>query len=399
MKEFKLVDIESDDKKTDISFLNKNQAEIVRSYHETFPQYEKTPLADLMGLANKIGVKRLYVKDESFRFGLKAFKVLGGSYAIGKYLSKRLGQEDVLSYEKLTSDEVKNEIGEITFVTATDGNHGRGVAYTAAKLKQKSVVYMPKGSSKERLENIRAEGAEASITDVNYDDAVRIANQEAKEKGYVLVQDTAWDGYEDIPTWIMQGYMTMALEAYEQMEEKPTHIFLQAGVGSMAAAMTGFFSNVFKDTKPIITIVEPSNAGCIFKTAKKKDGKIHSVKGEMNTIMAGLACGEPCSIGWNVLRSYADYAITCPDYVAADGMRILGNPIGDTKKVVSGESGAVTTGMIYTIMTDKRFSKWKEKLGLNEKSVILCFSTEGDTDQENYRCIVWKGKCSETKEK
>jgi diaminopropionate ammonia-lyase len=165
-------------------------------YHKSFPSYRKTPLADLAGLAGEIGAARIFVKDESYRFGLNAFKVLGGSYAMGMYLAEKLGiPETQVTYESLSSPEARAALGVITFVTATDGNHGRGVAWTARELGHRSVVYMPHGSAAERLENIRAEGADASITDMNYDEAVRLANRMAGEKGWVMVQDTAWEGY------------------------------------------------------------------------------------------------------------------------------------------------------------------------------------------------------------
>lgn len=376
----------------DLAFLNLKQAEAVQKFHASFPVYRKTPLVELNHTAKAIGLGAVYVKDESYRFGLNAFKVLGGSYAIGHYLAERLGiPVSELSYALLTSDETKKKLGDITFVTATDGNHGRGVAWTANQLRQKSVVYMPKGSAAERLANIRAEGAEASITELNYDEAVRLANSQAEQNGWVMVQDTAWDGYEKIPRWIMQGYMTMAYEAYEQLPEKPTHIFLQAGVGSMAGAVAGFFAAVYGENRPLITIVEPDKADCIFRTAKAADGKLHFVTGEMNTIMAGLACGEPCSIGWNVLRDYADNFIACPDYAAAQGMRLLGNPEKGDQSVVSGESGAAAFGCVAEIMRDERLRPLREKLGLNEQSRVLFISTEGDTDRENYRSIVWDG--------
>ena len=190
----------------------------------------------------------------------------------------------------------------------------------------------------------------------------------------------------------MQGYGTMGFEAWGQLPEKPTHIFLQAGVGSMAGAVTGFFSNVYKEDRPIITIVEPNKADCLFRTAEANDGKLHFVTGDMNTIMAGLACGEPCSIGWNVLHSYADNFISCPDYAAAKGMRILGNPEGKDGKVISGESGAATVGCVAEIMTNPDLAWLKEKLQLDENSKVLFFSTEGDTDKENYKAVVWDGK-------
>lgn len=393
-EEFKLVQLKHDEKeKYNIDFLGLDEARKVQQFHASFPVYKKTPLVSLPKTAEQIGLGNIYVKDESYRFGLNAFKVLGGSYAIGNYLAKRLGMDiSQLPYEEMISDEVRKKLGDITFVTATDGNHGRGVAWTANQLKQHAVVYMPKGSARERLENIQAEGAEASITDLNYDEAVKLANSQAEKNGWVMVQDTAWEGYEDIPTWIMQGYGTMGYEAWEQISERPTHIFLQAGVGSMAAAVTGFFANVYKEDKPIITIVEPNKADCLFQTAEADDGRLHFVTGDMDTIMAGLACGEPCSIGWDVLRSYADNFISCPDYAAAKGMRLLGNPAGDDRKVVSGESGAAGVGCVAEIMMKPELAWLREQLKLDKDSKVLFFSTEGDTDKENYRSVVWDGR-------
>lgn len=392
-EEFKVVQYErKSGPKYNLDFLNLESAKKVQSFHASFPVYKETPLVELKHTAKSMGLGNIYIKDESYRFGLNAFKVLGGSYAIGNYLAKRLGKSITeMPYEKLVSGEIKRELGDITFVTATDGNHGRGVAWTAKQLQQKSVVYMPKGSAEERLMNIRAEGADASITDLNYDEAVRFANSQAEQKGWVMVQDTAWEGYEDIPGWIMQGYGTMGYEAYMQLPEKPTHIFLQAGVGSMAGAVAGFFASVYGGDRPIITIVEPNKADCIYKTAEAADGKLHFVTGDMDTIMAGLACGEPCSIGWNVLRDYADNFISCPDYAAAQGMRVLGNPEPGDTKVVSGESGASAFGCIAEIMRDKTLVELKNKLKLDENSKVLFFSTEGDTDKENYKSIVWDG--------
>jgi diaminopropionate ammonia-lyase len=376
-----------------LKHLGLETAKRVHNFHSSFDLYEETPLVYLEHLSEGLGVKGIYVKDESYRFGLNAFKVLGGSYAIGNYIAGTLGRDiSELPYKVMVSDEVKSKIGDITFISATDGNHGRGVAWTANQLKQKSVIYMPKGSARERLENIRLEGADASITEYNYDDAVRLADKHAKENGWVLVQDTAWEGYEDIPTWIMQGYTTMAYEAYLQLKEiKPTHIFVQAGVGSLAGAVQGFFTDVYGEDRPIITIVEPNEAACIFKTAKARDGKIHTITGDMNTIMAGLACGEPTTVGWEVLKNYSDNFVSCPDYVAAQGMRVLGNPLSGDTKVISGESGAAGFGLVYEILTNENLKWMKEELQIDETSVLLFFNSEGDTDKENYRKIVWDG--------
>lgn len=193
-----------------------------------------------------------------------------------------------LPYEKISSEEMKQQVGDITFVTATDGNHGRGIAWTAERLGQKSVVYMPRSSAQERLENIQKLGADASILELNYDDAVRFASSTSEKNDWVLVQDTAWEGYEDIPLRIMQGYTTMANEIIHQLQQvKPTHIFLQAGVGAMAGAITAFFADYYPgEQQPIIVIIEPEKADCLFKTASQADGKLQKVAGDMDTIMA-----------------------------------------------------------------------------------------------------------------
>ncbi len=379
--------------RSDVTPFGVETAKRTRAFHASFPEYSVTPLADLSGLAKELGLGGVYVKDESYRFGLNAFKVLGGSFAIGSYLAGRLGVDiGQLPYDRMTGKETREKLGDITFVTATDGNHGRGVAWTANRLGQKSVVYMPKGSALERLENIRALGSDASITELNYDDAVRLANQGAEKYGWVMVQDTAWEGYEDIPRWIMQGYTTLALEATEQLRqlsvEKPTHIFLQAGVGAMSGGITGFLRDCYGD-EPVITIVEPNKADCIYRSARA--GERYCVTGEMQTIMAGLACGEPCTIGWDILRDHADHFISCPEYVAAKGMRVLGNPVNGDTRVISGESGAVTLGLVAELMQNPSLDWLREPLGLGSDSRVLCISTEGDTDRENYRRIVWDG--------
>ena len=370
-----------------------NEAKKARDFHAGFAQYTETPLSSLPGLARALGVKSVAVKDESYRFGLNAFKVLGGSYALGRYIAQTLGEEiENLPAEKILSSEVREKLGQVTFVTATDGNHGRGVAWTAHQLGQKSVVYMPKGSAPERLENIRAAGADASITDLNYDDAVRLADKHARDYGWVMVQDTAWEGYVDIPRWIMQGYTTMGWEIVRQLEERPTHIFLQAGVGSMAGAMAAFFRNYYGENCPFITVVEPNRADCLFRTAAANDGTLHTVTGDMNTIMAGLACGEPCSLGWEVLKRTAGAFLSVEESVAADGMRILAAPKKGDPTIVSGESGAAPLGAAANILLDEELAHIKKALGLNEDSRLLFISTEGDTDRENWQNVVWRGK-------
>lgn len=347
-------------------------------------------------MSKKLGVSNVWVKDESYRFELNAFKVLGGSFAVGKYLAEMLNIDiSKLSFEKLKSKEIKVKLGDITFVTATDGNHGRGIAWAASQLGHKAIVYMPKGSSEIRLNNIRKEGAEAVITNLNYDDTVRLARQKAEENGWVLVQDTAWNGYEKIPTWIMQGYGTIIDEAVDQIaefgSEIPTHVFLQAGVGSFAASILGYLVEKFGDERPITVIVEPDNADCLFKSINIGDGQPHSVTGDLNTIMAGLACGEPSTTSWKVLKDYAEVFVSCPDFVASRGMRILGNPLGLDPHIISGESGAVGMGLLSLLTENIMLDGMKDTLKLNQDSKVLIISTEGDTDPDNYRKIVWDG--------
>lgn len=379
-----------------VHFLDQEVIGKVRNFHKSFPEYQVTPLHSLKELSRRLNVQKIWIKDESYRFGLNAFKVLGGSYAIGKYLANELGKDIAeLSFEKLKSREIKERLGEITFVTATDGNHGRGIAWAASQLGQKSVVFMPKGSSEIRLNNIKKEGAEASITELNYDDAVRWAKQYADEHNAVLIQDSAWEGYEEIPTWIIQGYCTLIDEAMEQIEkagdEWPTHVFLQAGVGSFAASVLGYLLSRFGKNRPITVIVEPNEAACIFKSAAKNDGKPHAVTGYMPTIMAGLACGEPSTVAWGILRDYADMYISCPDYVTAKAMRMLGNPLPGDPHVISGESGAVGLGVLSLIQAEQALRQVASQLHLNADSRILIISTEGDTDPEGYKKIVWDG--------
>jgi diaminopropionate ammonia-lyase len=387
--------VQRSDLSTDVSILEKTTIDAVRNFHKCFPQYKETPLHNLKDLATSYGVDAIYVKDESHRFGLNAFKVLGGAYAIGKYLAEQLDMPiENLSLDYLKSEAVKEKLGTLTFVTATDGNHGRGIAWAARELGHKSVVYMPKGSSQLRLENILAEGAEASITDLNYDDAVRLANQYAEDTGAILIQDSSWPGYEEIPKWIIQGYATLTDEAIEQIERlkfnRPTHVFLQAGVGSFASSVLGYFTALYGAERPISVIVEPNEAACIFKSAQIGDGLPHNVTGFMPTIMAGLACGEPSMVSWDILRDYADMYLSCDDYITELGMQILASPIGSDPKIVSGESGAVGMGVLEILIKDSKYHELAQLLKLNSNSSILIISTEGDTDPINYKKIIEK---------
>mgnify|MGYP000137394482 FL=1 len=385
----------SDDKFLDL--MSEENVTKANEFHKSFPQYSVTPLQKLSALASYLGVKGIYCKDESYRFGLNAFKVLGGSYAMGRYIAKELGRDiSQLPYNVLSSDKLKEEFGQATFFTATDGNHGRGVAWAAKRLGQKAVVRMPKGTTKTRFDNIAKEGAEVTIEEVNYDDCVRMAAAEAaKTEHGIIVQDTAWDGYEEIPSWIMQGYGTLVLEADKQLKEngvdRPTHVFVQAGVGSLAGAVVGYFAHKYKENPPVMVVCEASAADCLYRSAVQADGNLVNVTGDLQTIMAGLACGEGNTIGWDILKNHVDVFASCPDWMSAKATRIYANPLGDDPHVVSGESGSVPLGFCFTALHDEDAKDLKEALKLDENSVVLVISTEGDTDPVRYREIVWDG--------
>lgn len=378
-------------------FSTKNIQKVL-SFQQTHKKYTHTPLLSLDHLAKDLCVKDIYVKDESTRFGLNAFKVMGAIYAMGKYLAEKLGTDmEYLSFQELQSKKRKDELGEITFISATDGNHGRAVAWAARELGQHAVIHMPKGSSKARLEAIRAEGATAVITDVNYDETVRRCATLADEKGWVMVQDTAWEGYEKIPLWIMEGYAAIAKEIVDDIEIQemniPTHIILQAGVGSFAAGIAAFFAQYYNNNVPKIIVVEPNKADCYYRSFKENQGEIQAVTGDMDSIMAGLCCGEPNIRAFKILKQYSRAFYSCDDRIAALGMRILSSPLEMDRRVTAGESGAAPLGLLYYLkkLAEKNVA---DDIGLNEDATVLVINTEGNTDPEQYKDIVWKGAFS-----
>lgn len=364
----------------------------VRTFHQTFPQYEPTPLWSLPRLASRFGVKEIRVKDESYRFGLNAFKVLGGSYAIARYIAERLHRSMTdITYEFLTSDSFRQHFEPTTFYTATDGNHGRGVAWSANQLGQKSVVRMPWGTTPTRRDAIAAENATVTIEDMNYDACVRLAYQESQaDPNGVMIQDTAWEGYEEIPSWIMQGYGTIADEVFERLQQPPTHVFVQAGVGSLAGAIIGAFALKYPEARPKMIVVEAKAAECLYLSAKNH--QVTTVDGAMQTIMAGLACGEPNSVSWEILRTFTDVFMVIDDETAEAGMRLLGAPLKGDPQVISGESGVAGFAAFLAVMQDPNLSDLKRELTIHSESRVLFINTEGDTDPERYDHIVRQGK-------
>lgn len=371
-------------------------ARTARRFHRQIPGYQMSPLMSLPNLASVFGVGGIWVKDEASRLELNSFKVLGGSFALYRFIQNRLNILDKdMNYEYLISKEVKDLLGDITFASATDGNHGRGIAWAAQKLGHKCVIYVHKDTSKRRIDAIKSYGATVKVIDGNYDDAVRQIVVDAKKHGWEIISDTSWEGYRQVPTWIMQGYSTMMAEIQEQFSgqgiSRPTHVFVQAGVGALAAAVIGFYHSLCKEKAPKCIVVEPDNAACLFKSAREDDGTPHSVGGDLNTIMAGLACGEPSEIAWSVLKDTVDAFVSVPDYIAARGMRMYATPLKGDPFIVSGESGAVTLGALVSILKENGAEELRDFLQIDDSSQILLINTEGNTDPVLFRQIIWEG--------
>lgn len=351
--------------------------EPVRRLHRMIPEYHETDLRSLDALALLLGVKGVWIKDESTRFGLKAFKGLGGIYAMYRMICRELGLDAATTtLETLRAPTYRDRLRDMTFITTTDGNHGKGVSWAAGLFGCKAYVYMPRGTVEVRAEAIRRAGsAEVAITDMPYDDCVAWTAERAAERGWWLIQDTAWPGYEEIPQWIMQGYTTLLFEAADRLPEPPTHIILQAGVGSMAAAIAAAAREAWGTIHTFV--VEPTEVACFYDSFAAADGLPHKATGSGVTEMAGLNCAVPCSLAWELLGGLADGAFACGDAVTEAGMRFLAR---QTPIIAAGESGAVTTGLLLGMD--------RETIGLNRDSVILLINTEGDTDPEHWREIV-----------
>ena len=360
----------------------KENSDTAYNFHKTLPGYLPTPLLNLRHFAKKIGIGDCYIKDESQRLGLNAFKVLGASYAMAEEIKKYVpeGQSN-LSFESIKSH--KTSIKDLTFVTATDGNHGRAVAWCAEQYGCRAVVFMPKGSSEIRLKSILEHKAKAEITELNYDETVKYAESEAIKNNWVLLQDSSWPGYTEVPRNIMAGYKTMVQEFFEQTSDWPTHVIAQAGVGSFAASIFSSFISSEKQ-QPKFILLEPSGAACFFNSVKVGDKKPHLTP-DLNTMMAGLSCGMPSILAWDIIVPITDIFVICEDNIAIKGMQILSQPTEGDPSIISGESGAVPIGFLHEVATNPLYSDLRDQLQLDVSSKVLFFSTEGDTDPELYK--------------
>ena len=357
----------------------------VRRLHRMLSAYAETPLVHLG--------QGIYVKDESKRFGIKAFKGLGGIYAMFRIICQVLNLNPAeTTFDTLLESPYHDHIRQMEFVTTTDGNHGKGVSWAAGILGCKSHVYMPKGTVEVRAQAIRDVGnAEVTITEMRYDDCVAWTRELAKEKGWHLIQDTSWPGYEEVPLWIMQGYTTLFYEAISQMKAKPTHIFLQAGVGAMAGAIAAAALETYPAHPPIIATVEPKEVACFFESFERADGLPHPATGSCQTIMAGLNCAVPCTLAWDILSGCAVGGLACDDEVTCHGIRLL-----HKAGITAGESGAVTAGLVDALLCNPTYKEMKHQLRLTDDAVILLINTEGDTDPENYQRIIAEADHDET---
>lgn len=357
----------------------------IRRFLRALDGYAPTPLIALPALAAARGVASIHVKDEGQRLGLKSFKALGGGYAVATLVleeaGRRLGRT-LVPYDLATSP-VRAVAATMTVACATDGNHGRSVAWGAKNAGCRAVIFIHAGVSQGRADAMAAFGAEIRRVEGSYDDSVRIAAETAEREGWTVVSDTSWDGYEDIPLTVMQGYTAMAGETLDALAEPPTHIFLQAGVGGLAAAVAAYAHQRLGSRAPKIVVVEPERAACLFASAKA--GRPVTIPHDEPTVMAMLECATPSPIAFEILSALADGYVTLEEHEAIDAMKRLANPIAGDRPIVAGESGGTGFAGFLACMAD---AAARSHLGLGPQSRILVINSEGATDPAIYARIV-----------
>jgi len=389
-----LVKTEPDWNDETFSFLNNND---MLPFHKSIDGYKPTPLVSLPKAAKELGLKDIFVKDESHRFGIKAFKAFGASYAIYRFLKsqweERFGTEIEFNEKSFKDPEVLKRLGSFTFCAATDGNHGRAVAWTANKLKQRAIIYMPDNTAQARIDNIESENAEVVLVPGTFDDCVEQCAKDAEKNGWQAISDTAYPGYMEIPKFIMLGYTSIfrEMEAEGQLngpeQAGVDFVFLPAGVGGVAAAGTSYYVKRYGPKRPKLICVEPSDCDCFLESVRFGKGKPLPARGKQESIMAGLNCGIPSPVAWPIIRDGMDLFIAITDDYAMEAMRTY-----FMEGVTSGESGAAGLAGLTAMMRDSRLKEAKEKIGLNRDSRVLLLNTEGDTDPVKYREIISTGR-------
>ena len=347
-----------------------------------WPGYAPTPLVALDDVARALGLAAIHYKDEGGRFGLGSFKALGGAYAVREHLARLMAVElgRPVSTAALLDGQHRARTEAVTVATATDGNHGRSVAWGAQLFGCRAVIYIHQEVSAGRQAAIARYGATVVRTQGVYDDSVRQCAHDAAANGWTVVSDTTYEGYREIPRLVMHGYTVMVEEALHQLAEPPTHAFVQGGVGALPAAVAAHLWQRARGRRPRFVVVEPERAACLFATARA--GKPTAVTGKLDTMMAGLACGEVSPLAWDMLMRAADDFMTIPDQAAIDAMRLLAER---RPPVVAGESAVAGLAALHAVAADDAA---RGALGLDARSRVLLFGSEGATDPALYTRIV-----------
>ncbi|MBR0900145.1 diaminopropionate ammonia-lyase [Bradyrhizobium tropiciagri] len=363
--------------------------ELARNEIATWPGYRPTALRRLDGLARAVGVRTVLYKDEGARFGLGSFKALGGAYAVASVLQReveaRTGKRPTT--EQLAAGLLKEMTAGMTVTCATDGNHGRSVAWGARTFGCQCVIFVHATVSQGRRDAIAACGAEVRVVDGTYDEAVREAAHVAAKNGWQVISDTSYEGYTDVPRYVMQGYGVMVEEAIEQLPRAvlPTHVFVQGGVGGLAASVCSYLWERFGAKAPLFYVAEPETARCLYLSAA--EGRPTADHGSLDTIMAGLACGEVSLLAWSILDSGADGFFSITDASAAETMRLLAEGRYGDNPIVAGESAVAGLAAALLAAGDPDM---RQAVRLTEDSVVLVIGTEGATDPAVYERIVGK---------
>ena len=350
--------------------------------------YAPTPLFELDGLAGTLGLAKVLYKDEGPRFGLGSFKALGGAYAallvLQREISEALGRP--VAPADIREGRHADLASRITLATATDGNHGRSLAWGCRRFGAACRIYIHAEVSEARAEAMRALGAEVVRIDGNYDDSVRLCREEAEANGWFVVSDTSWPGYTDTPRDVMAGYGAMVKEVCDALDRPPTHAFLQAGVGGLAAAVAAGLRQRWGGASPRIAVVEPELAACLFESARA--GGMTDIRIEEETLMAGLSCGEPSGLAWEILAEEASDFLTVPESFVGPAMRLLARPPGSDPKIEAGESAVAG---LAALIAAARSGEMRSALGLDANSRVLLIGSEGATDPDSYAALVAAG--------
>lgn len=353
---------------TEAAVLNVETAVAAAREIESWPGYEPTPLHGLTRLAEECGVASIDYKDEGGRFGLGSFKALGGAYAVRRLAAQAESDADLRA---------------MTVACATDGNHGRSVAWAASIFGLNAVIYIHSEVTEGRKQEIERFGARVERVSGVYDDAVRQARLDADRLGWTIVSDTSYPGYTEIPSLVMQGYSVMPAEMERQRDELPTHVFLQCGVGALPAALCAYYRAAHGENAPRIIVVEPDNAACLLASARA--GKIINLEGDISTVMAGLACGHPSMLAWEILSRGAFAFMSLPDVEALRAMRLLASGSTGAPTITAGETGAVgLAGFLFA----NTHADVRKRLGIGPTSRIMVIGTERDTDPQLYQRIM-----------